>query len=145
MYGYKKIRKTAKRVLSDAVNTLVPVNPSRSTLKDNSISPVTSTSLEDTIADLKELNWQECCVTSIESLYSSNKELIISDEIPSDPTSFPHYSDSVRAPDAPVIIDRHAKKQTPKRKKKKLSATCRGTGGGSENAFALDCVSLGSC
>ncbi|KAK9922745.1 hypothetical protein M0R45_031192 [Rubus argutus] len=71
MHGYKKIHKVHKKLLSDAVNTLDLVNPCRSTLRDY-ISPLVTTKVEDVMADLSDLNWQECCVTSIQTLSSWN-------------------------------------------------------------------------
>lgn len=58
-----------QKVITDAVNTLDLVDPSRCTLKDN-VSPLAFVALEDVIADLNDLNWQECCVTSIQTLNS---------------------------------------------------------------------------
>ncbi|KAF3444026.1 hypothetical protein FNV43_RR13716 [Rhamnella rubrinervis] len=83
MHGYKKIHKTPKKFLSDAVDKLRLMDPSRSTVEYNFISPIAFTSLEDVILDLKDLNWQECCVTSIETLSSSsNKGHVVCDEPP---------------------------------------------------------------
>ena len=58
-----------QKVLTDAVNTLDLVDPSRSTLNDNA-SCFAFVTLEDVILDLCDLNWQECCVTSIQTLNS---------------------------------------------------------------------------
>ncbi|KAK4577773.1 hypothetical protein RGQ29_028050 [Quercus rubra] len=69
MHGFKKIHKVQKKVLTDAVNTLDLVDPSRSTLNDN-VSCFAFVTLEDVILDLCDLNWQECCVTSIQTLNS---------------------------------------------------------------------------
>ncbi|KAL4620569.1 hypothetical protein ACB092_06G164500 [Castanea dentata] len=69
MHGFKRIHKVQKKVLTDAVNTLDLVDPSRSTLNDN-VSCFAFVTLEDVILDLYDLNWQECCVTSIQTFNS---------------------------------------------------------------------------
>ncbi|KAK2665877.1 hypothetical protein Ddye_004451 [Dipteronia dyeriana] len=69
MHGFKRIHKTRKSVLSEAVNTLDLMNPSRSTLEEN-ISPCASVALGDIMVDLNDLGWQECCITSIKTLGS---------------------------------------------------------------------------
>ncbi|XP_022944661.1 uncharacterized protein LOC111449050 [Cucurbita moschata] len=63
MHGYMNI-KGLKNVVKDAVGTINLVNLSRSTLKE-SISSSASITLEDVISDLKNLEWQECSVTSV--------------------------------------------------------------------------------
>ncbi|CAK9314751.1 unnamed protein product [Citrullus colocynthis] len=63
MHGYMNI-KGQKNVLTDAVNTIDLINLSRSTLNE-SVSSSASILLEDVISDLKNLDWQECCVTSV--------------------------------------------------------------------------------
>lgn len=49
------------------------MNPSRSTLREN-ISSAVSITLNDVMEDLKDLSWQECCVTSIKILNSHQDE-----------------------------------------------------------------------
>lgn len=68
----------------EAVSTLTLVDLSRSTLKIN-ISPHAFLTVEDVLADLDDLNWKECCVTSIQTLSSMNRCLAIS-SAPPDPT-----------------------------------------------------------
>ncbi|XP_038902525.1 uncharacterized protein LOC120089183 [Benincasa hispida] len=63
MHGYMNIKGT-KNVLTDAVNTIDLINLSRSTLKE-SISSSATIPLEAVISDLENLEWQECCVTSV--------------------------------------------------------------------------------
>ncbi|XP_022986041.1 uncharacterized protein LOC111483895 [Cucurbita maxima] len=63
MHGYMNI-KGLKNVVKEAVGTINLVNLSRSTLKE-SISSSASITLEDVISDLKNLEWQECSVTSV--------------------------------------------------------------------------------
>ncbi|MED6141202.1 hypothetical protein PIB30_100919 [Stylosanthes scabra] len=70
IHGFKKIHHAPKKVLVDAVNSLDLVNLSRSTLHSSVISAFAVLTVDDAIADLNELNWQECCVTSLEKLCS---------------------------------------------------------------------------
>ncbi|KAL4305933.1 uncharacterized protein LOC107648060 [Arachis ipaensis] len=72
IHGFKKIHHAPKKVLVDAVNSLDLVKLSRSTLHSSVVSAFAALTVEDAIADLNELNWQECCVTSLEKLCSSN-------------------------------------------------------------------------
>lgn len=59
-------------VLIDAVNTLDPIDPSRSTLSENICSGA-FLGLEEVIHDLVELSWQECCVTSMQTVNASKE------------------------------------------------------------------------
>ncbi|TKY66772.1 hypothetical protein E2542_SST09661 [Spatholobus suberectus] len=67
IHGFKKIHHAPKKVLVDAVESLDLVDLPRSTLRE-SVSAFAAVALEDAVADLGELNWQECCVTSVEKL-----------------------------------------------------------------------------
>ncbi|KAJ6306734.1 hypothetical protein OIU78_021947 [Salix suchowensis] len=59
----------SKKVLIDVVDKIDLENLSRSTVKEkNEISPCALMNMEDIVADMKMLDWQECCVTSIQSL-----------------------------------------------------------------------------
>lgn len=73
MHGFAKVFSGGKKVLIDAVEALDVIDPSRSTLQSG-ISSSACMTLEDIIADLNNLNWQECCVTSIKIL-NSPKEI----------------------------------------------------------------------
>ncbi|XP_059664341.1 uncharacterized protein LOC132310133 [Cornus florida] len=77
MHGFKKIHKKPKKVLIDAVDAIELMDPSRSTLEDSNISSCAFITLEEAISDLADLNWQECCVTSIQTLNSVNYELVL--------------------------------------------------------------------
>ncbi|XP_010543056.1 PREDICTED: uncharacterized protein LOC104816084 [Tarenaya hassleriana] len=69
MHGFMKIR-SPKNVIADAIDTLDLVEPWRSTVKQN-VTSSTATStliLDDVIADLEYLKWQECCMTSLQIL-----------------------------------------------------------------------------
>ncbi|KAB2064162.1 hypothetical protein ERO13_A09G001600v2 [Gossypium hirsutum] len=69
IHGFKKLTKH-KKELSDAVETLDLMDLSRSTLK-SSISSNAWLTEKEVIGDLNCLEWQECCVTSIQALNSS--------------------------------------------------------------------------
>ncbi|MED6124551.1 hypothetical protein PIB30_059953 [Stylosanthes scabra] len=77
IHGFKKIHHAPKKVLVDAVNSLDLVNLSRSMLHSSVVSAFAVLTVEDAIADLNELNWQECCVTSLEKFCSRNSNSII--------------------------------------------------------------------
>ncbi|KAF5732535.1 hypothetical protein HS088_TW17G00062 [Tripterygium wilfordii] len=68
MHGFRKLHKP-KMHLTEALETIDLIAPCRSTLEEN-ISPYGFISLEDAIADLNEIKWQECCVSSIQTLSS---------------------------------------------------------------------------
>ncbi|GAV60156.1 hypothetical protein CFOL_v3_03687 [Cephalotus follicularis] len=70
MHGFKRIHKVQKKVLTDATEALDLIDPSRSTLKE-SISSCACVTLDDVVADLNELEWQECSVTSIQTFNST--------------------------------------------------------------------------
>ncbi|KAF9682822.1 hypothetical protein SADUNF_Sadunf05G0148200 [Salix dunnii] len=69
MHGFKSNCKGSKKVLIDLVDKIDLENLSRSTVKEkNEISSCTLMNMKDIVADMKRLDWQECCVTSIQSL-----------------------------------------------------------------------------
>ncbi|KAJ4729668.1 Regulator of rDNA transcription protein [Melia azedarach] len=72
MHGFKRIE-GPKSVVVDSVKAVDLMNPSRSTLREN-ISSAVSITLNDVMEDLKDLSWQECCVTSIKILNSHQDE-----------------------------------------------------------------------
>lgn len=59
----------------DAVESLDLVDLPRSTVREN-VSAFAAVALEDVVADLGELNWQECCVTSIEKISFSRGQSV---------------------------------------------------------------------
>ncbi|EEF44554.1 uncharacterized protein LOC8285020 [Ricinus communis] len=67
MHGFKKIQKSTKEVLKEAVDTIELVNLSRSTLSEDEVSSCAFMNLEEVIAALNDLNWQDCCITSIQT------------------------------------------------------------------------------
>lgn len=72
MHGFNKIRGLQKSLLIELVKSLELMDPCRSTLQDDGVSSDTFLSLDDVINDLNELKWQECCVTSLQTLNSAN-------------------------------------------------------------------------
>jgi len=114
MHGFKKIHKKTKNVLIEAVESMELMDPSRSTIEDSNISSCAFITLEEAINDLADLNWQDCCVTSMETLNSVNYDLVLR---------------NAEASNA---------KSKPRRKIRKIKhiediATATATGGGSES------------
>ncbi|XP_049347134.1 uncharacterized protein LOC125811652 [Solanum verrucosum] len=70
IHGFKK-SKRQKKVLADAVNTIELMDLQRSTLQEE-ISSEAFVTLDEAIKDLTHLNWQECCVTSLQTICFSN-------------------------------------------------------------------------
>ncbi|MCE2055710.1 hypothetical protein HAX54_043264 [Datura stramonium] len=70
IHGFKKA-KGQKKVLADAVNTIELMDMRRSTLQEE-ISSDAFVSLDEAIKDLTRLSWQECCVTSLQTICFSN-------------------------------------------------------------------------
>ncbi|XP_050899367.1 uncharacterized protein LOC127106117 isoform X2 [Lathyrus oleraceus] len=73
IHGFKKIHHAPKKVLMDAVDTLDLLDLPRSTLSE-SVSAFADLTVEEAIADLADLNWQECCVTSIQKFGRCNDQ-----------------------------------------------------------------------
>ncbi|XP_014524412.2 uncharacterized protein LOC106780631 [Vigna radiata var. radiata] len=134
IHGFKKIHHAPKKVLMEAVESLDLVDVPRSTLRD-SVSPFAAVALEDVLADLAELKWQECCGTSVERIsFSEGKNVLpaSSDE------SFRVTSQSKRMDKIRDLIPEDSRrslkptKMMPKRKRSKVAST-------------LDSASLASC
>ncbi|XP_074286117.1 uncharacterized protein LOC141611473 [Silene latifolia] len=75
IHGYKKL--SHRKLAEEAVEAITePINPARSTLKDDIPSSTLSSkavaTLAETIKDLKLLNWQECSITSIRTISFNN-------------------------------------------------------------------------
>ncbi|XP_050159827.1 uncharacterized protein LOC126633293 [Malus sylvestris] len=153
MHRYKKIYKVPKARLSDAVGSLLLVDPARSTLRDN-ISPFGITTLEDVITDLADLNWKECRVTSVETC-SSWKHITFTPAPPVSPShdvveylqlqqSLSLVLDCIpygvfSAPNSASGTARPEKKLVPKRKRKRSPVAADFA------RAALDSVSYGPC
>ncbi|XP_019232513.1 PREDICTED: stress protein DDR48 isoform X2 [Nicotiana attenuata] len=67
MHGFKKME-TTKNVLIEAVKTMELMDLSRSTLQEEISSEEAVVSVDEAIKDLTQLNWQECCVASLQTI-----------------------------------------------------------------------------
>ncbi|KAI8558495.1 hypothetical protein RHMOL_Rhmol04G0098600 [Rhododendron molle] len=76
MHGFVRFQRT-KNVTIEAVKSIDLMEPSRSTRNEENVSSNAFMTLEEAISDLKQLNWQECCVTSIQTVNSVNHDLIL--------------------------------------------------------------------
>ncbi|CAN0899169.1 hypothetical protein LINGRAHAP2_LOCUS20114 [Linum grandiflorum] len=76
LHGFKKDERNPKKVLTEALEDLDLMDLSRSTIQERS-SEISSSSasitLEELVDDLNKLDWQECCITSVEALYSQKE------------------------------------------------------------------------
>ncbi|KAG4947971.1 hypothetical protein JHK84_041415 [Glycine max] len=68
-------RFSAQKVLVQAVESLELVDLPRSTVSE-SVSAFAAVVLEDVVADLGELSWQECCVISVEKISFSDGQSV---------------------------------------------------------------------
>ena len=75
IHGFKKIHHAPKKVLVQAVESLELVDLPRSTVSE-SVSAFAAVVLEDVVADLGELSWQECCVISVEKISFSDGQSV---------------------------------------------------------------------
>ncbi|XP_047159481.1 uncharacterized protein LOC124829934 isoform X4 [Vigna umbellata] len=139
IHGFKKIH-NAPKVLVEAVESLDLVDVPRSTLRD-SVSAFAAVALEDVVADLAELKWQECCVTSVERISFSEGKSVLpasSDE------SFRVTSQSKSMDAVRNLIPKDSRrslkptKMVPKRKRSKVPAP-------DSVASTVDSASLASC
>ncbi|KAF8007837.1 hypothetical protein BT93_K1735 [Corymbia citriodora subsp. variegata] len=80
IHGFRKIHSLPKRALLDAVEAIELVNPSRSTLDENVSSRDLRLSLADAIADVDELGWHECVITSVENVGRENRPSAAEDD-----------------------------------------------------------------
>ncbi|XP_068483976.1 uncharacterized protein [Phaseolus vulgaris] len=140
IHGFKKIHHAPKKVLVEAVESLDLVNVPRSTLCD-SVSAFAAVALEDVVADLAELKWQECCVTSVERISLSEGKSVLP---ASSDQSFGFGRQSKRMDETRDLIPENFQgrlkptKMAPKRKKSKVAAL-------DSVASAVDSASLASC
>ncbi|KFK40860.1 hypothetical protein AALP_AA2G050900 [Arabis alpina] len=73
MHGYRKLHKSQKKVVGEAVDALDLLDLSRSTLKQTGISSSSasaSLTLDEVVVDIEALKWQECCLTSLQIINS---------------------------------------------------------------------------
>ncbi|WCJ24820.1 hypothetical protein M5689_006751 [Euphorbia peplus] len=79
MHGFRKFWSSPKKVIMEAIETVDLVNLSRSTLKDNGVSSSAEMKVEDVIADLNEIDWRDCSISSLQTItLSSDSEADIS-------------------------------------------------------------------
>lgn len=137
-------------MLTDAVKTLDLVDPSRSTLNE-SVSSLEFVALEDVIADLNHLNWQECCVTSIQTLKSWNHS--VSAPVPnpthpkgSDPKDVGEVYGGDGASSSCIVRSKpHGLPRKVGSKRKRTNAVMAGGGDGTgDGGFSSGGISLGS-
>ncbi|KAJ9550303.1 hypothetical protein OSB04_014348 [Centaurea solstitialis] len=69
MHGFNS-NKVPKNELMDVVRSINLMDGQRSTLKSDGISSRAFLSLKDVVNDISELHWQECCITSLETINS---------------------------------------------------------------------------
>ncbi|KAL1202118.1 hypothetical protein V5N11_015056 [Cardamine amara subsp. amara] len=75
MHGFRKLHKSHKKIVGEAVDAVDLLDPCRSTLKQPGVSSSSSSlTLDEVITDIEALKWQECCVTSL--------QIINSDQVP---------------------------------------------------------------
>ncbi|ESQ36288.1 hypothetical protein EUTSA_v10009758mg [Eutrema salsugineum] len=66
MHGFRKLHKSAKKIVGEAVDALDLLDLSRSTLKQTGVSSSATQTLDEVITDIEALKWQECCLTSLQ-------------------------------------------------------------------------------
>jgi len=124
----------------EAVESLDLVDIPRSTLRD-SVSAFAAMSLEDVVADLAELKWQECCITSVERISLSEGKSVLP---ASSDQSFRAGGESKRMNEIRDLIPEDfrgslkATKMVPKRKRSQVPTL-------HSVASTVDSASLASC
>lgn len=81
MHGFKRFHKSHTSVLIEAVNSINLMDPARSTLQEEGVSSDAFLSIDDAIKDLNELKWQECCVTSMQTLNAVDYDASLSSNV----------------------------------------------------------------
>ncbi|KAL4572769.1 hypothetical protein LXL04_019552 [Taraxacum kok-saghyz] len=75
MHGFNSI-KVPKKELMDAVRSIKLMDAHHSTLENDFVSSDAFVSLNDVIQDLSEIHWQECCITSIQTIGLSSNDFM---------------------------------------------------------------------
>ncbi|KAF8086344.1 hypothetical protein N665_0629s0051 [Sinapis alba] len=70
IHGFRKLHKSNKKTVSEAVNAVDLLDLSRSTLNQTSISSSASLALDQVVTDIEALKWHECCLTSLQIINS---------------------------------------------------------------------------
>lgn len=73
----------SQKVLIEAVNSIELIHPSRSTIQNDNVSSCAFIPMEVVIKDLVDLNWQECTVTSLQTLNFMNYNFSLQNSIAS--------------------------------------------------------------
>ncbi|KAJ0236070.1 Uncharacterized protein HA466_0260720 [Hirschfeldia incana] len=71
IHGFRKLHKSNKKTVGEAVDAVDLLDLSRSTLNQTSVvSSSASLTLDQVITDIEALKWQECCLTSLQIISS---------------------------------------------------------------------------
>ncbi|CAH8354399.1 unnamed protein product [Eruca vesicaria subsp. sativa] len=70
IHGFRKLHKSNKKTVGEAVDAVELLDLSRSTLNQTSVSLSASLTLDQVITDIEALKWQECCLTSLQIINS---------------------------------------------------------------------------
>ncbi|CAN8311445.1 unnamed protein product [Cochlearia groenlandica] len=73
IHGFRKLHKSNKKIVGEAVESLDLIDLSRSSLKQSVVgvsSESASLTLDEVTSDIEGLKWQECCLTSLEVINS---------------------------------------------------------------------------
>ncbi|CAN7053723.1 hypothetical protein Bca4012_091884 [Brassica carinata] len=70
IHGFRKLHKSNKKTVGEAVDAVDLLDLSRSTLNQTSVSSSASLTLDQVISDIEALKWQECCLTSLQIISS---------------------------------------------------------------------------
>ncbi|CAN6890528.1 unnamed protein product [Brassica oleracea] len=70
IHGFRKLHKSNKKTVGEAVDAVDLLDLSRSTLNQTSVASSASLTLDQVISDIEALKWQECCLTSLQIISS---------------------------------------------------------------------------
>ncbi|KAI4322764.1 hypothetical protein L6164_022429 [Bauhinia variegata] len=143
IHGFKKIHHAVKKKLIDAVDTLDLMDSPRSTLNE-SVSSLAILTLEEAVADLNQLNWQECCVTSMQILNTCKENLPSPQQ---KPQIADHWQPEIQtgAPKLRPINEIYKASNNVKRAQKMVPKRKRINSDTLDHSSIMDCVSLASC
>ncbi|XP_018449674.1 uncharacterized protein LOC108821125 [Raphanus sativus] len=81
--GFRKLHKSNKKTVGEAVDAVDLIDLSRSTLNQTSVSSSSaSLTLDQVITDIEALKWQECCLTSLQIVNSDQVTRSVEANIP---------------------------------------------------------------
>ncbi|KAI4333857.1 hypothetical protein L6164_018614 [Bauhinia variegata] len=147
IHGFKRIHRAVKKNLINAVDKLDLMDLRRSTLSE-SVSSFAILNLEEAIADLDELDWKECCVTSIQILNNckenfpapeQNNQIVVhcQPEIQTNAPKMRTANENCYLREAASKNVKRVQKMVPKRKRVNSDSL--------DYSSTMDCVSLASC